>query len=38
MLSKEVAELQHFEKFVEEIDSAKVRQPLMIAGDSEISG
>jgi hypothetical protein len=30
MASKKIAQLQHSEKFVEEIDAAKVRQPSMI--------
>jgi hypothetical protein len=33
-----MSELQHSQKFVEEIDSAEVRQTCMITGDSEICG
>jgi hypothetical protein len=34
---EEMSKLQHSQKFVEEIHSAKVRQTCMITGDSEIS-
>jgi hypothetical protein len=37
LLSKEVAKLQHLQKFVKEGDTAKVRQARMITGDLEIS-
>jgi hypothetical protein len=37
MLGKEMAELQHLQKFVEEEDATEVRQPRMITGDLEIS-
>jgi hypothetical protein len=33
MASKKIAQLQHSEKFVEEIRAAKVRQPSMITDD-----
>jgi hypothetical protein len=33
MASKKIAQLQHSEKFVEEIHAAKVRQPSMITDD-----
>jgi hypothetical protein len=32
MLGEEIPELQHSEKFPEEIDSAKVRQTTVITG------
>jgi hypothetical protein len=38
VLSKEMAKLQHLQKFVEEVGPAKVRQTGMITGDLEISG
>ena len=37
MAVEEIAELQQSKKLVEEISAAKVRQPSMIAGDSEVS-
>jgi len=33
---EEIAELQHSQKFVEEVNSAIVRQTRMITGDSDI--
>ena len=38
MSSKKIAQLQHSEKFMEEIGAPKVRQPTMITGDFEVSG
>jgi hypothetical protein len=37
MLGEEIPELQHSEKFPEEIDPAKVRQTTVITGEAQIS-
>jgi hypothetical protein len=37
MASQEVAELQHSQKFMEEVDSSEVRQTSVIKGDFDIS-
>jgi hypothetical protein len=35
---KEVAELQHSQKFMEEVDTAVVSETLMVTGDFDITG
>jgi hypothetical protein len=37
MQSQKVAELQHSQKLVEELDTAAVRQTRMITGDPDVS-
>ena len=34
MLSQEIAELQHSQKFAKEVDSAKVRETLVITSEA----